>query len=84
MADRFSNRCVQRRIPIGSLSFVGTKGPGVFLFGTSEGHILMNTGMPSSGTTIVGSVRKLGFGPEDIEIMIDGHAHIDHAAPLPT
>jgi metallo-beta-lactamase class B len=58
---------------------VGTKGLGVFLFATSEGHILMNTGMPSSGPMIVDSIRKLGFKPEDIKIMINAHAHIDHA-----
>jgi metallo-beta-lactamase class B len=63
----------------GSLYFVGTKGLGVFLFTTSEGHILMNTGMPSSGPMIVESIRKLGLRPEDIKVMINGHAHIDHA-----
>ncbi|MBP6692183.1 MAG: subclass B3 metallo-beta-lactamase [Xanthomonadales bacterium] len=64
---------------LGPLYFVGTKGLGAFLFTTSEGHILMNTGMPSSGPMIVDSVRKLGFRPEDIKLMINGHAHIDHA-----
>ena len=64
---------------IGPIYFVGTKGLGVFLFTTSEGHILMNTGMPSSGTMIVDAIRKLGFRPEDIKLMINGHAHIDHA-----
>jgi metallo-beta-lactamase class B len=64
---------------VGPLYFVGTKGLGVFLFTTSEGHFLMNTGMPSSGPMIVESVRRLGFKPEDIKIMINGHAHIDHA-----
>ncbi|WP_244941456.1 subclass B3 metallo-beta-lactamase [Bradyrhizobium yuanmingense] len=63
----------------GPIYFVGTKGLGVFLFTTSEGHILMNTGMPSSGPMIVDSIRKLGFRPDDIKIMINGHAHADHA-----
>ena len=39
----------------------------------------MNTGMPSSGPMIVDSIRKLGFKPEDIKLLINGHAHIDHA-----
>ena len=34
---------------VGPIYFVGTKGLGAFLFTTSEGHILMNTGMPPSG-----------------------------------
>jgi metallo-beta-lactamase class B len=63
----------------GPLYFVGTKGLGAFLFATSEGLILMNTGMPSSGPMIVESIKKLGFKPEDLKIMINGHAHIDHA-----
>lgn len=63
----------------GPIYFVGTKGLGAFLFATSEGLILMNTGMPSSGPMIVESIKKLGFKPEDLKIMINGHAHIDHA-----
>ena len=64
---------------VGPVYFVGTKGLGAFLFATSEGHILMNTGMPSSGPMIVDAIRKLGFDAEDIKWMINGHAHIDHA-----
>jgi len=41
---------------VGPLYFVGTKGLGAFLFATPEGHILMNTGMPSSGPMIASSV----------------------------
>jgi metallo-beta-lactamase class B len=63
----------------GPIYFVGTKGLGAFLITTSEGHVLMNTGMPSSGPMIVESIRRLGFKPEDIKLMINGHAHVDHA-----
>jgi metallo-beta-lactamase class B len=63
----------------GPIYFIGTKGLGAFLITTAEGHILMNTGMPSSGPMMTESIRKLGFKPEDIKIMINGHAHIDHA-----
>jgi metallo-beta-lactamase class B len=64
---------------VGPLYFVGTRGLGAFLFKTSEGHVLMNTGLPSSGPMIVDSIRKLGLRPEDIVLMINGHAHVDHA-----
>jgi len=63
----------------GPLYFVGTKGLSSFLFVTSEGSILFNTGMPSSGPMIVESIKKLGFKPADIKIIINGHAHSDHA-----
>lgn len=64
---------------VGPLYFVGTEGLSSWLFATSEGHILLNTGMPTSGPMIVESIRKLGFRPEDIKIIINGHAHSDHA-----
>jgi Metallo-beta-lactamase superfamily len=44
-----------------------------------QGHILLNTGMPSFGPVIVESIRKLGFKPADIKIIINGHGHSDHA-----
>jgi metallo-beta-lactamase class B len=64
---------------VGPLYFVGTMGLSSWLFTTPEGHILLNTGMPTSGPLIVDSIRKLGFKPEDIKIIINGHAHSDHA-----
>jgi metallo-beta-lactamase class B len=63
----------------GTLYFVGTRGLGSFLFVTPEGSILLNTGDPTSGPMIAESIRKLGFKPEDIRIMINGHGHSDHA-----
>jgi metallo-beta-lactamase class B len=63
---------------VGPIYFVGTKGLSVFLITTSEGLIVLNTGMPGSGPMIEASVRKLGFKPEEIKILLTGHAHIDH------
>lgn len=63
----------------GPIYFVGTKGLSVFLITGSEGHIVLNTGMPGSGPMIEKSIRKLGFKPEDVKILLTGHAHIDHA-----
>jgi glyoxylase-like metal-dependent hydrolase (beta-lactamase superfamily II) len=64
---------------VGPLYFVGTTGLSSWLFATSEGHILLNTGTPNSGPMIVESIRKLGFKAEDIKIIINGHGHSDHA-----
>ena len=63
----------------GPLYFVGTRGLSSWLFVTSEGNILLNTGTPNSGTMIVESIKKLGFKPENIKIIINGHGHSDHA-----
>jgi metallo-beta-lactamase class B len=64
---------------VGPIYFVGTKGLAVYLITTSAGHLVLNTGMPGSGPMIAASIRKLGFKPEDIRILLTGHAHIDHA-----
>ena len=55
------------------------KGLSSWLFATREGHILLNTGTPKSGPMIAASIRKVGFKPEDIKIIINGHGHSDHA-----
>ena len=64
---------------VGPLYFVGTRGLSSWLFVTSEGNILLNTGTPNSGPMIVQSIKTLGFKPEDIKIIINGHGHSDHA-----
>jgi len=63
----------------GPLYFVGTRGLSAWLFATTEGLILLNTGTEKSGPLIADSIRKLGFRPEDIKIIINGHGHSDHA-----
>jgi metallo-beta-lactamase class B len=63
----------------GPLYFVGTRGLSSWLFATSEGLILLNTGTEKSGPLIAASIRKLGFRPESIRIIINGHGHSDHA-----
>lgn len=67
---------------VGPIYFVGTKGLAAWLITTPDGHILLNTGMPSSGPMIAASIGKLGFKPEDIRILLTGHGHIDHAGAL--
>jgi len=62
----------------GPLYFVGTRGLSVYLLTTPEGHILINTGMPGSGPMIEAAIRKAGFRPEDIRLLLAGHAHLDH------
>jgi metallo-beta-lactamase class B len=63
---------------VGPIYFVGTKGLGCFLIKGSEGHVVLYTGMPGSGPMIEKSIVKLGVNPEDIKIILTGHAHCDH------
>jgi metallo-beta-lactamase class B len=66
----------------GPINFVGTQGLGVYLITTPAGHILLGGGMPGSVATIEASIRKLGYKPEDIKILLSNHAHMDHVGTL--
>lgn len=66
----------------GPIYFVGTQGLGSYLISTSDGLILMGTGLPSSGPMIAQSIRKLGFDPKDIKIIVTWHAHVDHVGAV--
>jgi metallo-beta-lactamase class B len=67
---------------VGPIHFVGTQGLTSWLITTNDGHMLLNTGMPPSGELIEASIRKLGFKPEDVKLLLTCHAHIDHVGGL--
>ena len=64
---------------VGPIYSVGTKGLSVFLVKTTEGLVLINTAMPGSGPMTEAAIRKLGFDPKDVRLLLTGHAHSDHA-----
>jgi metallo-beta-lactamase class B len=66
----------------GPLSYVGTRGLGVYLFETKAGLILLSGAMPGSDGLIVASIKKLGYDPKDIHLILTTHAHIDHAGTI--
>jgi metallo-beta-lactamase class B len=63
---------------VGPIYFIGTKGLGSYLITGSEGHIVLNTGMPGSGPMIAKSIKTLGFKLEDVKLILTGHSHVDH------
>ncbi|WP_292035386.1 MULTISPECIES: subclass B3 metallo-beta-lactamase [unclassified Brevundimonas] len=67
---------------VGPIHFVGTQGLGSYLINTPDGLILLGTGTPASGPLIAASIRKLGFRPEDLKVLLTWHAHADHAGAL--
>ena len=67
---------------VGPIQFVGTRGLGVYLVTTPQGHILIGGGLPGSAGPIEASIRKLGYKPEDIKILVSNHAHFDHVGTL--
>lgn len=67
---------------IDNVHFVGTRGLGVFLITTPQGHVLIDGAMAQSVPQILGNIRALGFDPRDIKYLLNTHAHYDHAAGL--
>ncbi|MEM9262589.1 MAG: subclass B3 metallo-beta-lactamase [Pseudomonadota bacterium] len=67
---------------IGNIYWVGPKGLGAFLIPTDDGHILIDGGVPENAPMISENIRALGFDIEDIRILLNTHAHFDHAGGL--
>ncbi|WP_337658789.1 subclass B3 metallo-beta-lactamase [Sphingorhabdus sp. Alg231-15] len=62
--------------------YVGTEGLGMFLIPTSDGHIVIDGGMPDQGPMVAEAITKLGYDPKDIKILLNSHAHLDHSGGL--
>lgn len=67
---------------VGPIRFVGTLGLCAYFIPTPAGHILLNGLMPQSAAHLEASIRKLGYRPEDIKILLISQAHIDHVGTL--
>ena len=66
----------------GNTYYVGTHGLGAILVTSSEGHVLIDGGLPESAPSIIASIRALGFRVEDIKLILNSHAHFDHAGGI--
>jgi len=65
-----------------NLYYVGTQTIAAYLITTPEGHILVDGAMPTSAPLILDSIRKLGFDPADVKVILNTHAHFDHTGGL--
>lgn len=61
---------------------VGVAGLGAILITSDQGHILLDAGLTQSAPLIDASIRTLGFRTEDIRLIVNSHAHYDHAAGI--
>ena len=64
---------------IGNIHYVGAADVSSFLITTPEGHLLIDSGFEATVPLIRDGVRKLGFRFEDVKILLNSHAHLDHA-----
>jgi metallo-beta-lactamase class B len=63
---------------IGPIHYVGPAGISSFLITTPAGHILLDTGFPSTPPIIRENMARLGFRLADIRMLLSSHAHVDH------
>lgn len=62
--------------------YVGTRGLSAILITSKKGHVLLDGGLPSSAPQIINNIRTLGFSVEDIKLILNSHAHYDHAGGI--
>ncbi len=62
--------------------YVGTQGLSAVLIQTSDGLILLDGGLPQSAPLIEENIRSLSFKVEDIRLIVNSHAHYDHAGGI--
>ena len=65
-----------------SLYYVGASDIASYLITTSEGHILIDGGFVETASQIEANISKLGFKVEEVKILLNSHAHFDHAGGL--
>lgn len=62
--------------------YVGTHGLSAVLVTSPQGHVLLDGGLPESAPRIAANVRALGFRMEDVRLILNSHAHYDHAGGI--
>jgi metallo-beta-lactamase class B len=67
---------------VGNIYYVGSVGLGSYLFTSKAGLILLDGTLPENAPQIERNIVKLGFRPGDVKILLNSHAHYDHAGGL--
>jgi metallo-beta-lactamase class B len=66
----------------GNTYYVGVAGLSSVLVASDKGLILLDGGLTQSAPLIDANIRKLGFRTEDIRLILNSHAHFDHAGGI--
>ena len=66
----------------GNTYYVGTHGLAALLVTSESGHVLIDGALPESVPHIVANIRSVGFRVEDIKLIVNSHAHFDHAGGI--
>ena len=66
----------------GNTYYVGTHGLSAILVTSDAGHVLIDGALPESAPLIRASVESLGFRMRDVRLIVNSHAHFDHAGGI--
>lgn len=69
---------------VGNIYYVGTADLGSYLLVGEEGAILLDAPLEENASLILRNVKKLGHDPAKIRVLLNSHAHVDHAGGLAT
>jgi metallo-beta-lactamase class B len=67
----------------GNTWYVGTAGLSALLVTSPQGHILLDGALPQSAPQIEKNIAALGFNIKDVKLIVNSHAHWDHAGGIP-
>src|SRR5215211_1181476 len=66
----------------GDTYFVGTHGLSAILITSPAGHVLVDGALPESAPLIRANIEALGFRMRDVKLIVNSHAHFDHAGGI--
>lgn len=66
----------------GNVYYVGASEVSSYLIATDDGLVLLDSGFAETVPLIEASVRALGFRMQDVKVLLNSHAHFDHAGGL--
>jgi len=67
---------------IGNIYYVGASDIASYLIVTSQGLIILDGGFVETAPMIRSNIAELGFDFSDVKILLNSHAHYDHAGGL--
>jgi metallo-beta-lactamase class B len=80
--SRAGNQAVEPFRIAGNLYYVGASDVTAYLITTQDGHIVIDGGFEETAPTILANIARLGFRATDVRILLNSHAHFDHAGGL--
>jgi metallo-beta-lactamase class B len=66
----------------GNTYYVGSHGLSAILITSPKGHVLIDGTLPENAPLIESNIRALGFRVQDIKLILNSHAHGDHAGAI--